>query len=136
MLRMTTIFFKKSKSTSEMNKNGVVPIPKYFQNTNKEVNLIKRESKQSMALTPNNNASKLSFTSKEIVYSIGFKSTSEKSSFNQLLFSRASIKMTSTPTSEFCDTIRPNSTRLKFYKAFNGYNVLEKKKFINLLELT
>jgi TnpA family transposase len=81
------------------------------------------------------NESKLSFTSKEIVYSINIKSKLEKN-FENILFSPASIRMTSTPTSEFRNTLPTKTAQLKFYKAFNRFNVLEKKKFINLIELT
>ena len=75
-------------------------------------------------------SSKLS--SKEIVYSINLKSRIEKNIF----FTPTSIRMTSTPTSEFCNTLPARNSQLKFYKAFNKYNVLGKKKFINLIELT
>ena len=82
-----------------------------------------------------NNMSKLSFSSKEIVYSINLKSKLEKK-FENMLFSPTSIRMTSTPTSEFRNTIPSRNFQMKFYKAFNQFNVLEKKKFINLTELT
>lgn len=75
-------------------------------------------------------SSKLS--SKEIVYSINLKSRIEKN----LLFTPTSIRMTSTPTSEFFNTMPARNSQLKFYKAFNKFNVLGKKKFINLIELT
>jgi hypothetical protein len=81
------------------------------------------------------NESKLPFTSKEIVYSINIKSKLEKN-FENIPFSPASIRMTSTPTSEFRNALPTKTAQLKFYQAFNHFNVLEKKKFINLIELT
>jgi hypothetical protein len=70
--------------------------------------------------------------SKEIVYSINLKSRID----NNVLFTPTSIRMTSTPTSEFFNALPARNSQLKFYKAFNKFNVLGKKKFINLIELT